>query len=75
MPKTTQTIEIKQEDILTCDDCPKADVCTVIRSIAAQYEANKVLIEKVKEEFSVELNIKLTANITKCPHKPELTLI
>lgn len=72
---TNQTIEVIQEEIVTCEDCPKADVCTIIRSIAAQYEANKVLVDKVKTEFGVEMTMTLNASVIKCPHKPGIALL
>jgi len=74
-PKSDNSVVMSMEDIVVCQECPKSDVCMVIHSLVAQYQQNKELIEKIKTEFKVEINIQLTASVTECPHRPEMTLL
>lgn len=66
---------INMDEIVVCQECPKSDVCMIIRTLAAQHEQNKHMVEKLKEEFDVEMTLNLNASITKCPHRPEFSLL
>lgn len=60
---------IEIDNTITCEDCPKSDVCEILKSVTRLGMA----IQGIQQDYKVKVT--LIATITDCQHKPEIALM